>query len=449
MKRNFFVFFMLFVFSVNAFAVSVTIYNNDLALIKDRKEVKLKKGLQKIEVDNIAMYIDPSSVLPKFSSHNDKIKINEQNFDYDLISTDKLLQQYIGKDIEIQRNLQNSKKEVISGTLLAVNGGMVVQSKDQIILKPSGEIFLPKLPEGLRLKPTLSWVVDSQTDGKNNLDFVYQTSGMSWNCDYIVVLADNDLTIDMTGWVTINNLSGATYDNAKVKLVAGDVNLVREQPRRYYAAKNLAMVQSEGAAMDDSFEERSLLEYHMYDLARKTTIKNNEKKQIQLMMAQKVPVQKKYIYNSLNDMSKVYTFLFFTNNKKSNLGMALPKGKVRVYKNDNNALEFVGEDKIDHTPENKELKLKLGKVFDIFVEKTQTDYLKYSSSGHQETNSIKITNSKKEKVEIEIEENLGLGWKIISSSDQHQKKDSQTAVFKITVPAGGTYKVTYTVKYSK
>lgn len=429
----------------NLFAISVTIYNNDLALIKDKKEVKLKKGIQKVEIDNVATNIDPTSVLPKFSHSADKIKINEQNFDYDLVNTNKLLQQYIGKDIEIEKDLSNSKKEVISGTLLAVNGGMVIQTKDKIILNPKGEVSLPKLPEGLRLKPTLSWVIDSRFEGDNNLEYTYQTSGISWVSDYIVVLADNDSNLDMTGWVTINNLSGATYENAKLKLVAGDVNLIQEQPRRLY--KNVVMAVAEDSMASGGFEERGLFEYHIYDLSRQTTIKNNEKKQIQLMTAQKVPAKKKYVYNAYTDAGKVFTFLSFKNDKKSNLGIALPKGKVRVYKNDADALEFIGEDKIDHTPENKDIELKLGKVFDISVIRIQKDYKKLSSTSHQESYSIEITNSKKEDVEIDIEENLGVSWKITESSEKYTKKNSQVIVFKAKVPAGKTYNVSYTVKY--
>ena len=164
---------------------------------------------------------------------------------------------------------------------------------------------------------------------------------------------------------------------------------------------------------------------------------------------QKVPAKKKYVYNSYNAIDKVYAFLTFKNDKKSNLGLPLPKGKIRVYKNDGNSLEFVGEDKIDHTPENKDIDLKLGKVFDISVVRTQTDYRKYSSAGHQETNIIQLSNSKKEDIEIEVEENLGLGWRILEMSDKYEKKNSQTIIFKVKVPANETYQLTYTVKYTK
>ena len=447
MKKILFVMFFTYFACNSLFAISVTIYNNDLALIKDKKEVSLKKGLQKIEIDNVATNIDPATVLPKFSHSADKIKINEQNFDYDLVNTNKLLQQYIGKDIEIEKESSNSKKEIISGTLLAVNGGMVIQTKDKIILNPKGEVSLPKLPEGLRLKPTLSWVIDSRFEGNNNLEFTYQTSGISWVSDYIVVLAENDSNLDMTGWVTINNLSGATYENAKLKLVAGDVNIVRDQPRRMYAAKNVVMAVAEDSMAEGGFEERGLFEYHIYDLSRQTTIKNNEKKQIQLMTAQKIPSKKKYVYNAYTDSSKVFTFLSFKNDKKSNLGMALPKGKVRVYKNDKDALEFIGEDKIDHTPENKDIDLKLGKVFDVSVTRTQKEYKRISSTSHQESYVIEFTNSKKEDIEIDVEENLGTSWKITESSDKYTKKNSNVIVFKIKVPAGKTYKISYTVKY--
>ncbi|MGE4385354.1 MAG: DUF4139 domain-containing protein [Endomicrobiaceae bacterium] len=445
-----------------AFAVSVTVYNDDLALIRDVKEVVLSKGEQKIEFDDVSSKIDPASVLPKFLSDADKIQIYEQTFDFDLPNPNKLLQQCIGNNIEIEKY---SSKEKISAKLLAVNGGIVVQYNNKIILNPQGEISITELPEGIRLKPTLSWLVNSKISGKKQLEITYQTAGLSWVSDYIIVLDKNDNKMDVNAWFTVNNLSGTVYKDANLKLIAGDVNILRNNigTRGVFMSKSASF----DAANESSFKEKSFFEYHMYELGRKITLENDEKKQIQFASAQSVPVNKKYIYKGsmINNFvfnkysrttkdfwqqanKKVSANIEFKNNKSSNLGIPLPKGEMRVYKNDGGNIEFIGEDAIDHTPENELISLKLGDVFDVVGDRVQTEF-ETGDKYTKETFLITLKNSKNKEISAEVSEPLcrWSNWNILSSTDKYVKKDSQTIVFKVKVPAKGEKNITYTVKY--
>lgn len=450
MKKLFFVAFLFFC-PVFGYSASVTIYNNDFALVRDVKEFNVYEGSQKIEVSDVASKIDPTSVLPKFLSDADKIFIREQNYDFDLVSGNKLLQKYIGREITVERQLPNSKKEQISGTLLAVNGGIILQTKDgqneKIIINPQGEISLSGMPEGLMLKPTISWLINSKVFGMKKMELSYKTSGFSWNADYVAVLDKKDKSMDLNAWVTINNTSGATYKDASLKLVAGDVNTVKETVApKLMMAKNMAVAEDSVS----SFEENSFFEYHIYTLAGTTDLKDNEKKQIELTSAQKIPVEKKYVFKG-NYGKKVEVSLSLKNDKNSKLGIPLPKGKVRVFKNDGNALEFVGEDRIDHTPENGDIVLKLGNAFDVTGERTRKNLVRNNNSKTlEETYEIKIKNSKQETVKVEVVENLNgySSWKILSSSQKYTKKDSNTIIFEVEVPAKSEKTVEYKVKYS-
>ena len=451
MKKIFVLSALMFVSSI-IYAASVTIYNDNFALVKDTKEVNVKNGQQMIEVDDVSAKIDPTSVLPKFLSDADKITILEQNYDFDLVNSNKLLQKYIGKDITVERYLPNSQKEKISGKLLSVQGGTIIKTNnDKIVINPEGEISLPKMPEGLMLKPTLSWFISSKVSGKKKLELTYKTTGFSWVVDYVAVLDKDDKKIDLNAWVTINNTSGATYKDAKLKLVAGDVNTVKEQrnTRVMLAAKSAVMNDAmEEAAAD--FQEQSFFEYHIYKLQRTANLKDNEKKQIEFTAAQNIPVEKKYTYECTKN-NKVEISLKFKNNKTSNLGIPLPKGKVRVFKSDGDSIEFVGEDKIDHTPENKDMKLTIGNAFDVTAERKMTASSSNNSAKQSEESfEITLKNAKAEAVKVEVIEKFygWSNWKITSNSQKFEKKDSNTAVFEVDVPAKGEKKVTYKVKYS-
>lgn len=425
--------------------VAVTIYNNNRALVKEKREITLKKDVQKIEFDDVAAQIDPTSVLPKFLSDASKIKVLEQNFDYDLVSTDKLLTKYIGKDIEIERT-GNDKRSKLKGKLLSVYGGMVVQSSDKIVIRPQGEVSLEKLPEGLRLKPTLGWLVDSGVEGEKEMEVSYQTGGINWNADYVLVTNEEDTMADITGWVTVNNNSGATYKDAKLKLIAGDVNMVTPAPGAVKRNASARMYKSEAAGA--SFQEKSFFEYHIYELQRRSTIKNNEIKQIEFTTASKVPVKKVFTFNGSQNGTKVTVNLDFKNSKENNLGIPLPKGRVRVSKYDGDSMEFVGENNIDHTAKDAKISLYIGNAFDITGERKQMNY-KSESKSAEESFEITVKNSKDTEVEVNVVEPMyrWSNWKIEKNSDAFTKKDSRTAEFLVKVPANGEKKITYTVKY--
>ena len=450
MKKIFVLSALMFISSF-VYAASVTIYNDNFALVRDTKEVNIRNGQQTIEIDDVSAKIDPTSVLPKFLSDSDKITILEQNYDFDLVNSNKLLQKYIGNDITIERYLPNSQKEKISGKLLSVQGGTIIKTNnDKIVINPEGEISLPKMPEGLMLKPTLSWLINSKVSGKKKLELTYKTTGFSWVADYVAVLDKDDKKIDLNAWVTINNTSGATYKNAKLKLVAGDVNTVKEYGRtnRVMLAKSAAMDAMEESAA--GFQEQAFFEYHIYKLQRKANLKDNEKKQIEFTSAQNIPVEKKYTYESTKN-NKVEISLKFKNNKASNLGIPLPKGKVRVFKSDGDSIEFVGEDQIDHTPENKDMKLTIGNAFDVTAERKRTSSSSNNSAKQsEESYEITLKNAKAEAVKVDVIEKFygWSNWKITSNSQKFEKKDSNTALFEVDVPAKGEKKLTYKVKYS-
>ena len=216
--------------------VAVTIYNDGKALVKEIRGIKLKKGVQTIEFDDVAAKIDASSVLPKFFNNAGKIKILEQNFDYDLLSPEKLLAKYIGKEVEVERTGDDSRRGKIKGSLLSLDGGLAVRTDKKIILNPSGEISMEQMPDGLRLKPTLTWLVDSSFEGADKMEVSYQTSGMNWHADYVMVTDEKDAFADITGWVTVNNNSGSEFKDAKIKLVAGDVNTADDRDEYLYEA---------------------------------------------------------------------------------------------------------------------------------------------------------------------------------------------------------------------
>lgn len=445
MKNIISVIFVLFIASQFLYAVSVTIYNNDLALVRDTKNVKLTKGVQNIEIDEVAAKIDPTSVLPKFLSNANKIKILEQNFDFDLVNTDKLLSKYIGETIEIERT-EEDKRGKLTGKLLSAYGGLVVQNESKIVLNPQGEISLSKLPEDLKLKPTLIWLVESETEGNSQIEISYQTGGISWNADYVLVTNEKDTYADITGWVTINNNSGATFKDARLKLIAGDINRVSQN--RYSQKRMMAPLMAEAAAVDSSFEEKSFFEYHMYELQRKSTLKDREIKQIEFISAKNIPVKKVFTYNADIDPVKVKVTLDLKNSKENNLGIPLPKGRVRVSKYDSDSIEFIGEDRIDHTAKDAKLSINIGNAFDITGKKIQTNSKTEGKTSYQSF-SINIKNSKNTSVDVNVEETLNAwsNWEIKENSVPFVKKDNSTIEFSVNIPANTEKEIKYTVKY--
>jgi len=433
--------------------VSVTIYNQDLGLIKDVRELEFQKGKSLIKFTDVAARIDPTSVHFKPVNASDRVSILEQNYQYDLVSSTKILQKYVDKEIELFAKSAGPKEEGKSykGRLLSYsNENVTLQEPDGAIrivrLDEVRDLYFPTLPEGLITKPTLVWLLDSQVSGKRKAEVSYLTGGINWHAEYVAVVDQRDENLELAGWVSIDNRSGATYEDAKVKLIAGEVHRVREERIPPRLAKGYA---AEAAAVPQ-FEEKAFFEYHLYTLLRPATIKDNEIKQVSLFPSADVKVKKIFTYDGARYENKVRVELEFKNSESAGLGMPLPQGKIRVYKEDvDKALEFVGEDRIDHTPKNEKVRVFLGNAFDIVGERQKTDFKKISEDVSQESYQIKLRNHKEEAVEVVVVEHLYsyTEWEIRESTHTYEKKDASTIEFKIQLDKDQEVVLNYTVRY--
>jgi hypothetical protein len=400
------------------------------------------------------------------------VTVLEQDFRYDLASPDSILNRYLGKEIELQRvaGRDGEKIDSVKGILLSNSNGRVIQSGGKILINPPGNPVLTELPEGLLTKPTLVWKLNSTKSGSHDGEISYMTGGMSWSADYVLVADKDDAKGDLTAWTTIVNNSGATYKDARLKLVAGDVHRA-EAPMRAYGGmmKSRAMDMAAPAA---NMTEASFFEYHLYTLARPTTLEQNSSKQVEMASAANVPIRKLFVYDGAQNVywggygdsgfwdpnygvqsnKKVSVLLELDNKKASGLGIPLPKGRVRVYKKDaDGSLQFAGEDSIDHTPKDEKVRVKVGEAFDLVGERKRTEYTSdLNKRRFQETFEIKLRNHKDSDATVQVVEHLYRwnNWKIVDASAKFEKKDAQTIEFNVPVPKDGEAVVTYTVKYS-
>jgi len=441
--------------------VDLTVYNQNFALVKDRRFMEIPKGVNEVRFTDVASQIEPTSVHFKSLTDPKGCVIQEQNYEYDLVGATKLLFKYIDKKIKILA----AGGTVYEGVLMSYDGDSIVLSQgatkslSMVVFKDNiKNIDFPELPEGLVTKPTLMWRVSNDKQGRHLTEVTYLTNGVTWLCDYVAVVNDIDTKIDLSGWVTIDNKSGSAYKNAGLKLMAGDVHRVQESYRR----ENMAMAKAaQGGA--DQFQEKSFFEYHMYTLQRKTTVKNNQTKQVTLFSASDIPVKKLFLFDPAlygwwiyyNDVDsskaqKIKVKLEIENIQKNNLGMPLPKGKIKVYKRDTDgSLEFIGEDSIDHTPKDEKFRIYLGDAFDIVGERKKVDFKKYGNSA-DETVEISLRNHKSEDIEVAVVEHMWRynNWDITAKTHEYTKKDAGTIEFKVPVPKNGETKINYTVHYS-
>ncbi|RLD14622.1 MAG: DUF4139 domain-containing protein, partial [Caldiserica bacterium] len=339
-----------FLLIANLFAeVELTVYNQDLGLVREEREIEIEEGIRELEIKDVAAYIEPTSLHFKSLNYPEDLRILEQNFEYDLISRDKLLEKYIGKEIEIK---DKEKNKVMKGILLSKRGGLVVKVGKKIYLEPEGMIILPELPEGLITQPTLSLQVENKKHRKHRIEISYLTKGIRWRADYVLVLDKDSRRADLNGWVSIDNKSGKTYKETKLKLVAGDIHKVEKQ--KLWSYRNKVGLAEE--AVVPQFKEKGFFEYHLYTLDRKTTVKDNEIKQIEFVSVYDIPVEKVFVYEGVKHGKRVEVRVEFENKKKNGLGIPFPKGRVRVYQPDEDEnLIFIGGDEIEHTPAEEEL----------------------------------------------------------------------------------------------
>ncbi|MEW5955050.1 MAG: DUF4139 domain-containing protein [Candidatus Micrarchaeota archaeon] len=414
-------------------------YQSGMGLVKEVRSAELSGGAALLSIKNTAAYIDATSVTFKDLS-SPSTQLLEQNYDYDLVSDQKLLQKYVDKMISV-----NTDNETITGILLSSSGGtLVLQTPSGIVsLSNYEQINYPSLPEGLITTPTLTWLLANTTAGRHDFEVTYLTSGIDWSANYVATANADDSQLDLRGWVSVTNDAGTTFENAQLKLVAGDIHLVTGEavpsPRMYDAM-------AVGAAEARSFAEEQLFEYHLYTLERPTTLKNGQVKQINFFNAPTVPVEKQFVFEP-DQSTKVQVKLNFENRKEKGLGLPLPKGKVRVYKPDSSGqLQFVGEDQIDHTAENESVKLFLGNAFDVVAERTETDQRQRGSCAVENTYRVELRNHKAEPVRVVVVENTWGETTILRESMPHTKESAHKYSWTVPVPAGGTAEVTYSIE---
>lgn len=437
--------------------VEVTVYNSNLGLVKDIRDIGLDKGKVALRFMDVASRINPRSVHIKSLSHPDMFSVLEQNYEFDLMNPSKLMDKYVGKEVKLLRyNEFKDTKEIVIATLLSNNNNQpIYKIDDEIYLGYGGQIILPEIPENLIARPTLIWFLDNRTNMRHKIQVSYLTYDINWSADYVMVVGKDNKTCDINGWVTINNMSGTTYKDAKLKLVAGEIHRAWEDTHRRIYAKG--MVEE---AAPPQFKEEEFFEYHIYTLNRRSTLKNNQEKQIQLLESSGVKIKKELIvygyqgyytarYTEKIPKQDVNVFISFINSKDNRMGMPLPEGIIRLYTPDEeNTLQFIGEDRIEHTPKDEEVRVKVGKAFDVVCERLQSDYNRISERTYETEWEISIRNHKKEGVMVSLIEPLFGDWEIISSTHSYNKLDAHTIRFDVSIPSNKEIKVNYRVRVS-
>ena len=449
-------------------ALAVTIYNQDLALIKDRRRLNLPAGRVDLAYRDVSAQIRPETALLREIGDAAGLAVLEQNFDFDLLTPAKLLEKYVGREVGIVRTHPTTGEETEeTATVLAASDGVVLRigagaeqrieaSRDGTL---PGRIVYRDIPSNLRDRPTLVLALDSTAAGPRELELSYLSGGLSWEADYVGELAPDEARLDLTGWVTLTNRSGTRYRDAKLQLVAGEVNVAPAPAPDMMMMEAMPRV----AAAAPPMREESLFEYHLYTLGRPTTIADNQTKQVSLLNAPDVTVTKELLIQGnpgsyrggrgqLTEDMDVSVYLELTNDEASNLGLPLPAGTVRIYKRDADGnAQFIGEDRIDHTPKNETVRLKLGESFDVTAERKQTAFDKRSGTGpwqyeFDSAYEIRIKNAKPEPQMVTVQERIPGDWKMLEESAPHELGNANTAVWKLTVPAEGETVLTYRVR---
>lgn len=434
---------------VSTFAadIAVTVYNDNLGVINETRQLEFKNGVGQLKFTDVPALIDASSVRFDLVSGGKSVTILEQNYAYDLVGPEQMYAKYIDKQIE----LTDEKGNVYKGTLLSYSGGSAIIREESgrvkiISMSKVTEVNFPVLPEGLITRPTLLWKYNSSTSGTLPCNVSYQTGGMTWSAEYVGVLNPAENQMNLSGWASITNNSGKTYENAKLKLIAGTIN--RAQPKFVRGGRS-AEVYSDSFAAAAPFEEKSFFEYHMYTLPRNATVADKEQKQISLFDPSKGAVAKEYLFRPDVDAKAVKVMVKLKNSKESGLGMPLPAGRVRMFKADTDGmLVLLGEDQIEHTPKDDSLKIDIGTAFDITAEEKTANITRVSNNVEERDFEIEIRNRKNEAVTVRVEKSLWSYWDILSSSIPFTKKDATTAAFSVPLKANEVVTLKLKVRFT-
>jgi hypothetical protein len=440
-------------------SVAVTIYNENLALVKEARSIVLDAGINHLALRDVSAQMRPETALLRSLSEPGAFDLLEQNFNFDLLTPGKLLEKYVGRNVRIvTTNPLSGTEKVETAQVLSAQEGVVLKIGDRIETGVPGRIVFDGVPPNLRDRPTLVTELQNRRAGPQTVELSYLTGGLSWQASYVAELGADDRSLDLNGWVTLTNQSGTTYPQARLQLVAGDVNRVREELQM---ARGDLVMRAAAAPAPQAMKQEQLFEYHLYTLSRPTTIADHQTKQVALLNATGVPVQKElllagndYYYGSpageLGQKMKVGVFVEFANRESAHLGLPLPKGVVRVYKRDSagNA-QFIGEDRIDHTPKNEKVRLHLGDAFDVTADRKQTDFRVRPQpnrhDGYESAYEIVLRNAKAEPVTVTVREPVPGDWTMLQETHRHAKAAAGTAEWKVEVPAGGSTTLKYRV----
>jgi hypothetical protein len=441
--------------------LSVTVYNSNIALVRDVRNLTLPSGQFHLKLMDIAATVNPATVHFRSLNEPDKLDVLEQNYEYDLLEPAKLLHKYVGREVTLVRSyLDNgtTKREEIKATLLADNNGPVWKIGNDIVTGGYAESYrFPEVPGNLFDRPTLLMSLENSGAHKQQIEASYLAGNLSWNSDYVLTVARDDKAADLDGWVTLVNNSGTAFHNAKLQLVAGDLN--RIQPALNGRLAMDAAAPAMKASRAEQFVQENFSEYHLYSLGRKTSVEDKETKQISLLQGSGVPVEKRFVVNGQNYYYRsqqnpgspikdnVMVFYKFKNEQKSGLGMPMPAGNVRVYQKDAKGnILFVGEDRIDHTPKDEDLNIHIGNAFDVVSERKQTDYKRIDTHVWEMEFEITLRNHKDTPITVEVNEPIGGDWEMLNSSFKFTKTAAFAAQFHVPVAANGTSVLKYRIR---
>jgi len=429
--------------------VSLTVYNQDLGLVRDVRTLMVPSEGDWVQFTDVPARIDPTSVHLRPADRGE-LQVLEQNYRYDLVSSEKILERYLDESIRVIME----EGRLYEGRLLSAGRGELVLAGEDpesgitiLTREKVTDLQFPALPEGLITRPTLAWQLVAEPVGERRLEVSYLTGGLNWHAEYVAVVGAQDETMDLAGWVSLENHSGTTYAQAALQLVAGDVNRVRDEVNRAKATPSAELHFRGGGR---GFEEESFFEYHLYTLGRRTTLRDNETKQLALFEPAHSRVEKRYECNPRQTGEKVRVVLETTNSEEVGLGMPLPQGTLRVFKRDaREQLQFLGEDRIDHTPRDEKVRVTIGHAFDLVVERTEVDRRRLGPRDQELDVKIEVRNRKQEPVVVIVQEDLYGFWEIVRTSHDYRQESATRVEFDVAVAAGETENVTYTVRYTR
>ncbi len=439
--------------------VGLTVYNGGLALVRDVRRIQLPSGTVHLRFEDIAATVNPATVHLRSMSQPGRLPVLEQNYEYDLLDPQKLLSKYVGREVTLVRTTMeggSSKTTEVKATLLALNNGPVWRVGSEIVTGMGADHYrFPALPESLYSRPTLVWALENEGDASHRVEAAYLAGNIGWSADYVLTLDAGGKAGDLDGWVTMNNQSGTAFTNARLQLVAGDLHRAPTPA----AKANFALAAARVTESRDEMSEQAFSEYHLYTLGRRTTIANAETKQLALLRGSAVPVARRYVVNGQQWIYRnrqqpgtpmrdtVQVFYDFKNDQASHLGKPMPAGIVRVYQTDaSGQVQYVGEDRIEHTPKDEALSVQIGTAFDVVCDRRQTDFQSLGGSVYEFAYEVSVRNRKDTPVTVEVNEPFGGDWTMTSASHTWTKTDAWAARFTVPVGAGETSTVRYRVR---